>query len=288
MSNVKASLDSMLRRYYSVRTGKNPLGTSIDLFALSSLFYTAYRQLEEAGYFQEHFGYTCVDAGDVPGKLGGDITASILFHLRKEFVWPFPEKFAGLTEDDLFDLIEFLHDHVSKPTDGYHHTYAQCGWHYHTFDAKGGRAEYRERVNLLLESYKSGYELSEPGEILELAQQGTAPLLAANLPSIDGNVTERVTSAIAKYRRYRSTIAERRDAIRDLADVLEYIRPKLKEVLTKPDEADLFNIVNNFGIRHHNQQQKSDYDASIWLSWMFYFYLATIHAAMRMLDKKAQ
>jgi hypothetical protein len=84
-----------------------------------------------------------------------------------------------------------------------------------------------------------------------------------------------VTSAIAKYRRYRSTIAERRDAIRDLADVLEYIRPKLKEVLTKPDEADLFNIVNNFGIRHHNQQQKSDYDASIWLSWMFYFYLAT-------------
>jgi hypothetical protein len=143
-------------------------------------------------------------------------------------------------------------------------------------------------VNLLLESYKSGYELSEPGEILELAQPGTAPLLAANLPSIDGNVTERVTSAIAKYRRYRSTIAERRDAIRDLADVLEYIRPKLKEVLTKPDEADLFNIVNNFGIRRHNQQQKSDYDASIWLSWMFYFYLATIHAAMRMLDKKAQ
>jgi hypothetical protein len=68
MSNIKASLDSMLTRYYSVRTGKNPLGTSIDLFALSSLFHTAYRQLEEAGYFQEHFGYTCVDAGDVPGS----------------------------------------------------------------------------------------------------------------------------------------------------------------------------------------------------------------------------
>ena len=60
----------------------------------------------------------------------------------------------------------------------------------------------------------------------------------------------------------------------------------LKTVLAKPDEADLFNIANNFGLRHHNQQQKSDYDGSIWLSWMFYFYLATIHAAMRMLEKR--
>lgn len=111
--------------------------------------------------------------------------------------------------------------------------------------------EYRERANLLLESYKSGFEISEHGEIRELPQPGTAPLLAANLPSTDANVTTRVQSAIAKFRRYRSTAEERRDAIRDLADVLEYLRPQLKTVLTKADEADLFNIANNFGVRHH-------------------------------------
>lgn len=276
----------MARRYYSIRTGKHPHGTNIPLPVLASLVYTAYEQLAEPGYFQEHFGYSCVDAGNVPGKLGGDIGAALLFHLRRGSLWPFPDKFADLSEDELFDLIEFLHDHVSKPTDGYHHTYAQCGWHYHTFDSKAGRADYRERVNLLLESYKGGFEISEEGEIRELPQPGTAPLLAANLPSSDDNVTTRVQSAIAKFRRYRSTTAERRDAIRDLADVLEYLRPHLKTVLTKQDESDLFNIANNFGVRHHNQQQKSDYDGSIWLSWMFYFYLATIHAAMRMLEKK--
>lgn len=276
----------MARRYYSIRTGKHPHGTNVPLPVLASLLYNAHAQLTEAGYFQEHFGYSCVDAGDVPGKLGGDIGAALLFHLRRESLWPFPEKFAGLSEDELFDLVEFLHDHVSKPTDGYHHTYAQCGWHYHTFDARAGQAEYRERVNLLLESYKGGFEISTEGEVHELPQLGTAPLLAANLPSSDANVTARVESAIAKFRRYRSTAAERRDAIRDLADVLEYLRPQLKLVLAKQDEADLFNIANNFAIRHHTPQQKSDYDASIWLSWMFYFYLATIHAALRMLQKK--
>ena len=276
----------MPRRYYSVRTGVNPLGSSIDLPTLASLFHTAYVQLEEAGYFREHFGYWCVDARDVPGKLGSDVAASIRFSLRKDKLWPFPDKFAGLGEDDLFDLIEFLHDHCSMPIDGYHHTFSGCGWHYHTFDTKAGQAGFRDRLNVLLETYRTGYELTESGEVLELAQPGTAPLLTANLPTADANVSERVQSAIAKFRRYRSTAIERRDAIRDLADVLEYLRPSLKDVLTKQDENDLFNIANNFGVRHHNQQQKSDYDASIWLSWMFYFYLATIHAAMRMLEKK--
>lgn len=277
----------MLRRYYSIRTGKNPRGAQIDFATLGSLFYSAYSQWLEAGYFQEHFGYSCVDEGDVPGKLGTDVAATLLFHLRKENLWPIPHKFAGYAEDDLFDAIEFFHDHFSKPVEGYFHSYAQCGWHYHTFDSHAGRLEFRERVNQLLESYKGGYELSEAGEILELPQPGTAPLLSANLPTSDTNVTSRVNSAISKFRRYRSTTSERRDAIRDLADVLEYLRPGLKTVLTKADEADLFNLANNFGIRHHNPQQRTEYDASIWLSWMFYFYLATIHAVMRMLERRA-
>ena len=276
----------MRRRYYSLRTGTNPQGSELDLSAFASLFYAAYVQLEEAGYFQEHFGYWCVDAKEVPGNLGSDVGASLLFHLRKEKLWPFPKKFAGLAEDDVFDLVEFLHDHCSKPVDGYHHTFNGCGWHYDTFDPKAGKAEFRERLNALLEHYKTGYELSDSGEVLELAQPGAAPLLTASLPTADAAISGRVHSAITKFRRYRSTATERRDAVRDLVDVLEYLRPKLKDVLTKQDESDLFNLANNFGIRHHNQQQKSDYDTSIWLSWMFYFYLATIHAAIRMLEKK--
>ena len=59
----------------------------------------------------------------------------------------------------------------------------------------------------------------------------------------------------------------------------------MKAVLTAKDEADLFQLANNFGIRHHNADQKTLYDPAIWCSWMFYYYLATIHASVRLLAK---
>jgi hypothetical protein len=51
-----------------------------------------------------------------------------------------------------------------------------------------------------------------------------------------------------------------------LADVLEWLRPQIKMALLKEDEQDLFNIANNFGIRHMNQNQKLHYDKAVWLS----------------------
>jgi hypothetical protein len=128
------------------------------------------------------------------------------------------------------------------------------------------------------------------GEILALADNGLEGLFEAPLPpKVDpNNVAARIEAARTKYRRYKSSMDERRDAIRDLADVLEYLRPQLKTVLTKKDEAALFDIANNFGIRHHNRQQKTDYDKVIWYSWMFYYYLATIHAALRLIERGAE
>jgi uncharacterized Zn finger protein len=91
-----------------------------------------------------------------------------------------------------------------------------------------------------------------------------------------------------QYRRRGSTIDERRQAVRDLADVLEYLRPRVQELLTNKDESDLFNIANNFGIRHHNDKQKTGYDAGLWLSWMFYFYLSTIHVVLRKIEHQSK
>jgi hypothetical protein len=66
--------------------------------------------------------------------------------------------------------------------------------------------------------------------------------------------------------------------------VLEYLQKDVKLYL-KGDEPDLFNIANNFGIRHHNQNQKTNYDQALWLSWMFYVYLATIHLVARKIEQ---
>jgi hypothetical protein len=193
------------KSYYSVRTGKHPTGGRLDLQGAKDLFLSAFRQLESAGLFQQALGFRCVDAGDIPGSVGADVEAFFFRTLKKRRLWPIPEQVIHYTEEDLFDIIEVLHDCASKGVDGRYHSWDDCGWHYDTFDQPAG---------------------------------------------------------------------------------LEYLRPEAKTVLLSSDEGDLFALANNFGVRHHNLRQKTDYDKPIWLSWMFYYYLATIHAVTRLIDRR--
>ena len=278
----------MDRSYYSQRASRGPASATLGLQDLKRIFKAQFDQLESEGYFQKYLGFQCVDAGFVPGSIGTDLEAELLLTLRKPNLWPVHSTIDDWSEDDLFDMVEFLYDHISKPTKRHFHDYSGCGWHCSEFDRDAGRLEYRQKINRLLRAYDSGFEMSEQGEILALSPTGFEPLLDAPIPHSDTeNVTARVEAAIHKFRRHRSSIDDRRDAVRDLADVLEYLRPKLKEVLVSKDEQDLFNIANNFGIRHHREGQKTDYDKAIWLSWVFYFYLATIHAAVRLIEKSS-
>lgn len=278
---------NVARRYYSVRTGRNPLAGGFDIDTMRRLFSELFGYFEDEGYFQEALGYKCVDAGFVAGNLGRSVEGALLLAVRKESLAPIRQKIEGYTEEDLFDVIEFLFDHVSKPTERRYHDYSNCGWHCSAFDLAAGRTEYREKINELLEPFEKGYELSADGEVLVLGDPGFAPLHDAPLPTPDTeNVAGRVAAAQAKFRRHHSTFSDRRDAIRDLADVLEFLRPRLDGVLTNKDDAALFNIANNFAIRHHNEKQQGTYDKAIWYSWIFYFYLSTIHAAVRLIEKK--
>ncbi|NIF53850.1 hypothetical protein F3J19_17385 [Burkholderia sp. Ax-1724] len=234
--------------------------------------------------FQEWFGYYCVDQGHVPNKAGTDPGLYVFRKLRRDGLWPVQDHLESYTEDDLFDVIELLFDHASKGVKGAYHQFNQCGWHYETFDSRAGREIFRLEMNDILADYGPGYELSPDGEVLALPDDEFAPMLAAEVPHPDAvNVRDRVEAAKLKYR--RRSLAERRDAVRDLGDVLEFLRGEAKGVLNSKDEADLFNLANNFGIRHHRQDQKTQYDPSIWLAWAFYYYLATIHACVRLLER---
>ncbi len=92
-----------------------------------------------------------------------------------------------------------------------------------------------------------------------------------------------------KWRNRHLALPEKREAIRELADVFEWLKKTkgLTAVLDGKDEAAIFDLANNFAIRHHNPKQKTNYDPVIWYSWIFHFYLATYHAAIRLLLRKA-
>jgi hypothetical protein len=196
-----------------------------------------------------------------------------------------------ITEDHVFDAIEFLYDHVSKPgelvdmtTDtGFNYT------DYESYDERAGQAEFRAIANTFLADYGSGFELTKDGVILALGTDGLQHILDAEIIAYDeANVDSKVRNAIAKWRNRHLSLSEKKEAIRELADVFEWLKKTkgLDSVLDGKDESAIFDIANNFGIRHHNPKQKTNYDPAIWYSWIFHFYLATYHAAIRLLIKK--
>lgn len=274
----------MPHSYFSQRAGLSPHPNGLPLKDVIDLFVRIYDQFDEDGYFQEAFGYDCVDAGFVPGNVR-DPDLAILLAIRKRDLWPLRKYSAGYSEDDLFDIIEFLYQHVSKPVVGTYHSWSNCGWHWNTFDQSEGRKDYCEKINIVLGHYEQTFELSANGEVLRKPEQGFEQIFTADLPSKDVNISDRVNAATLRFRRHGSTIDDRRQAVRDLVDVLEYLRPQVQKLLTSNDEKDLFNLANNFGIRHHNDRQKTGYEAGLWLNWMFYVYLSTIHVLVRMMDR---
>lgn len=273
----------MIRRdYYSVRTGKITPDQQVNFEVLKRLFLITYNKLSTEGYFQKYFGTDCTD-GYIPGEFGEEIETIMFVNLRKDNLYPIYKHLPNYSEDDFFYVIEFLHDHCSKGLNGHFHNWNNCGYHYEEFNDIEGRKYFRELLNPILREFKDGFEVSENGEILILSDSGLSTLFEADIPTNDKeNITIKIDSAIIKFRRHKSTLEDRREAIRELADVLEFLRPAIKEHLNKKDENDIFNIANNFGIRHHNKEQQTEYDKAIWYSWIFYYYLATLHAVLRM------
>ncbi|HGS4550833.1 TPA: hypothetical protein ACMDOQ_003535 [Vibrio cholerae] len=279
----------MSHQYYSQRNGSNPNLDGLPLSDTIDLFLRVYNQLESEGYFTQAFGFWCIDNDHVEG-LVKDVELEMLLSIRKKNLWPLSQYAQSYTEDDFLDVIEFLYQHVSKPIDGTMHSYGGCGMHWETFNKKDGQAVFIEKINTVLAHYKNKYELDACGQVLSKPEKGFEQIFKADVPSDDHNIVDRINAATTQFRRHGSTIDDRRQAVRDLADVLEYLKPKVKQLLSNKDEQDLFNIANNFGVRHQNDKQKTSYDSAIWLSWMFYFYLSTIHVVLRKIghDSKPQ
>jgi hypothetical protein len=235
-----------VRQYYSTRAGKNENFRGFDSDSLKKYFLVIYRDFARSCYFSEHLdNFT---ATDINGKL-------LLLLRRDENFWPIENNIQNYTEDDLFDIIEFLYDNISKRTGCDVTGYNFRDWDY---DQSKGQQEFRQRINEILIDYKDGYELTNDGEICIKGEHGLSEIFNTEIPkSADKIVKDKVNLAIKKYRCSRSNLDERRIAIRELADILENLRPKIKKEFFEKDENDLFNIANNYCIRHLREKQKN-------------------------------
>lgn len=270
----------MTRRYYSSRTKPRSL-TLEELYQKLQYLYLLFRDKD---FFKGKAGIT---KDNLPEAIKHEAALKLSFQPFPVTKWS-PE---CITEDHIFDALEFLYDRVSKPGELVGMT-NETGWNYYDYDSYNGEAgqeEFRNKTNAFLAEYKTGFELTEEGIILARGTDGLQHILEAEIiPYDEVNVDSKVRNAITKWRNRHLSLSEKKEAIRELADVFEWLK-KTKElgtVLDGKDESALFDLANNFGIRHHNPNQKTNYDRAIWYSWIFHFYLATYHAAIRLLIKK--
>lgn len=233
-------------------------------------------ELSAVGYFPRVLPPFCPDDEEPPT---GSMEKRLRRALGLNIPWPMTvQKGSELPEAVLFSLVEYFHDQAQRPRTFSIHGYADCGRHYHDYDAEAGGAVYRWRVNEMLASHQMRWRLAPSGpEKGRLVRSFPEPLDEVLQSQLAGrqDAEDEVAHAIRGYRSRDSGLIEKRNAISLLAGELERRRVQVKEKLDKKDEADLFEIANRFFIRHKNDVQKKDYGPEF-ADWMFLNQLAAI------------
>ena len=260
----------------------------LDMSAVAREFVRMVGSFRVNGYLDKEFPDLCVDDHDGVYVDGSDVLQQMLGvpNLR----WPLHADQLLEVDDALFDVIEVLHDLVARPRSRWFHSYGGCGWHYSQFAIEPARVLYRWRVNQLLDRSDLGLRLADDGEdvgrLVAVTDDARADLITSLASQPPSRTADRVRHGIALFRARGSTEHDKRSAILTLAGIIEERRQLLKDSLVKKDEGALFDIANNFALRHQDLKQQRDYDPAF-LDWIFWWYLATIELSDNLLTRPA-
>jgi hypothetical protein len=270
------------RPYWSQRRGGTvpPMGVE----AVMDAFVRLVGDLAYRGYFERVFPSGCVDDR---GFYAPDPSGELQNRLGQPDLWPLQTSRSRWDQDLFFDLVEVLHDLVARPRSRSFHDYGGCGWHYSNFALEPGRRLYRWEVNRLLSRSTLAFRLAEEGEdvgrLVAVTDDARAQLVAS-VAQRSNATADRVRHALALVRARGASEHDKRSAIVTLAGVLEERRELLKQRLSRKDEAALFQIANQFALRHQRANQLADYDVAF-LDWVFWWYLATVELSDRLLGR---
>jgi hypothetical protein len=273
------------RPYWPQRRGtaeRSPFG----LDDVRRRFVGLVEELERAGYLAQAFPPICVDD---PDPVFVDPSDVLQDRLGVPDLWPLGGSSERWDDDTFYGLIEVFHDLVVRPRHRWRHDWRQCGWHWGEFARPPGQALYRWQVNQLLEQSLIGLRLAGEGEdigrLVAATDDARTELGSRMATRTDPRTGDRVRYALALFRARGATEHDKRSAIVTLCGVLEERRGLLKTELFRKDEGALFQIANEFAIRHQSETQKDDYNPAF-LDWVFWWYLATVELTDRLLERQ--
>ena len=278
----------MSREYFSERAGKTKPGP-IARRSINTFFASIYNRFEKEGYFQYYFGKDCTVNGYISGEAHMELEPALIFHFGSgRELTPTSENIRNFTPNDVFDLIEFLHDNIARPTKVSDHKWDNCGLHVLDASVEQGQADWVAEWNPILARLDSPYRLTNEGNIEVMPSSEGLKQLVDNrkLYGDTQNVDEKVNRACRLFLGRNATLDDKRDALRELADALEFLRSEVEKKLPSKEAGALFNIANNYGIRHHNARQHTDYNREAYYPWIFHSYLAVIDLLARLREGK--
>ncbi|MBP9773929.1 MAG: hypothetical protein KBD00_04875 [Candidatus Peribacteraceae bacterium] len=172
-------------------------------------------------------------------------------------------------ENDLFDMLECAYQFLEEYKDSRDEKLIRSMLLQFLLEDALKEWGYRMRNGLI--------EFIPEIELIDLAD--------AKIPKSDVlSAKEKIAHAKDLFFKRNSTVEEKKSSIQALGQVLESIRKDLKtDNSLKTDERTIFDILNNYGIRHHNDQQK-DIDEP-YLTWTYYLLLNTILTFMKLNNK---
>lgn len=219
----------------------------------------------DADFLAEEFPSYCSDGNGIEGtnnfSIGPDITA-----LVPGATWPLWEK----EPDDatLFDIIEYVGQRVSKPSNGHYHSFMR---HYElNFDQAAGRAQFRAEVNQLLSRGGTVYEMNSQMQIERVGSAEVQTALRSLRPDTGDSTLDQLletarrlylsrnpadrASAIEKlwdgFERLK-TLDDPSDKKRSISALLAHISDPAIRALIDEEMSDLTKIGNSFQIRHY-------------------------------------
>lgn len=268
------------RRYYTARRGQ-PAGPADQAEAMRR-FVAVVRELDTDGLWAERLGTDCPDGIGDPPEPPNDLFRRLLGRniVDADGPWPLNEhRVDGWILDDFFDLVEVLHDLASWPGTWDSHNFGGCIGHPGSFSQSCGQAVYRWKVNEVLRGSNLGVVIADAGEdrgrVALAIPATTEAIVEAALERSDSTHASEVAHAIALFRSRNRDVPTLRSAVVTLAGVLEAHRSLLKLDMLTNDENALFDIANNFDLRHRNAKQRTDVDP-VFLEWVFGWYLSTV------------
>lgn len=184
----------------------------------------------------------------------------------------------------LLDTLELFHrDVVSRPVTD------EEGNFEGSYDRGGGQRELRQALAPVLGRLDPPLEMRSDGEITPRSAVGLEVLSDQPLPSTAAadDVRGKVQDAIRLFRDRTVSAEGQLAALTQLAGVLERLRDddRLADAMAGRDSGALFDIANNYGIRHDNADQRRDYGPAF-REWIFHAYLAAIRLSTRVADEE--